>query len=299
MLVMRKEQMEVFRAAAQRAFENAMVAHLVEFSPFLFQAVGEESFRVTVTQGMAQAAAYGFDQRGPVRLYLELMLLFGHRFDTDPQYPWAAAILTDRKSGTQIQRTERLYDQALAYRRAVAGPDGVLARRALTRLRAWAADPQALPTEALIPALLADIAVIYPEKAAFVGEEALTVLLHKASEGARNQRFRTPRAIALVAALMLACGHGCGADPVYPWINRALRDEQFTDPEARARRLEEQSLAWLDHVLASLPQETPVLATRAVPPPLSEDATMTHGKDPTPPSALLNASAPCDSHVQT
>ncbi len=257
MLVIRREQMDVFRAAVRRAFEDAMVTHLADFSPLLFQAVGEAQVRTAVQQGMTQAVAYGFDQRGPVRLYLELMLLFGSRFDTDPQYPWATAALTDREAGSQMQRAEYLYEQAQAYRQAVAGPAGAYERRALKALRAWTASLPPLPPGDLGAALLGEIAAIYPEKADYVGTEALATLLRKAHDGARNQRFRTPRALTLVATLMVALGHGCGADPLYPWIGRTLRDSGLTDPEAKAKRLEELALAWLDHVLAELPPGAP------------------------------------------
>ena len=96
MLVIRPEQMEVFKEAALRSFESEMVAHLAEFSPPLFKAIGEEQMRKAIQFGIDRAGSYGFDFRGPVRLYLELMLLFGSHFDTDPQYPWAAAILTNQ-----------------------------------------------------------------------------------------------------------------------------------------------------------------------------------------------------------
>ena len=49
---------------------------------------------------------------------------------------------------------------------------------------------------------------------------------------------------------MLAFGHGCGADPLYPWIAGTLKDEAITDPETKAKRLERKALTWLEHVLA-------------------------------------------------
>ena len=98
-----------------------MVAHLAEFSPPLFKAVGEEQMRKAIRFGIGRADSYGFTFRGPVRLYLELMLLFGSHFDTDPQYPWAAAILTDQDSDPQMQCAERLYEVTMDYREEVAG----------------------------------------------------------------------------------------------------------------------------------------------------------------------------------
>ena len=50
---------------------------------------------------------------------------------------------------------------------------------------------------------------------------------------------------------MFAMGHGCGSDPLYPWIAQTLRDETLKDPDAKAIRLEKKALTWLEHVLAN------------------------------------------------
>jgi hypothetical protein len=250
MPIIRREQMDVLRAAALRGFQDEMVLHLADFSPPLFKAAGEEQIRKTIQLGMELAAGYGFDLRGPVRLYLDLMLLFGSRFDTDPQYPWAASILADRDSGTQMQRAERLWEGTMDYRKHVAGPADAYTLSALGRIRAFAGQPLGLPADDLIPAMLREIALIYPEKAAYVGSEGLGALIRRGRNGARAQGFATVRGEVLVIVLMLAFGHGCGADPLYPWIARTLRDAALTDPEAKAKRLEKKALTWLDQVLA-------------------------------------------------
>ena len=57
--------------------------------------IRKEQMRKAIHFGTGQTFSHGFNFRGPVRLYLELMVLFGSHFDTDPQYPWAARILAD------------------------------------------------------------------------------------------------------------------------------------------------------------------------------------------------------------
>jgi hypothetical protein len=255
MLVIRSAQMAVFKKAALRSFENEMVAHLAEFSPPLFKAVGEEQMRQAIQFGRGRAESYGFTFRGPVRLYLDLMLLFGSHFDTDPQYPWAAEILTDRDSGPQMQRAERLHEKTMDYRQKVAGPEDAYTLKALRNIQALARQPLEFSPEGFVPGLLGEIKRIYPQKAAYVGDQGLETLIHKGIGGARKQRFTTGRGVALVVVLMLAFGHGCGADPLYPWIARTLRDERITDPEAKVKRLETKALTWLQHVLAYFDKE--------------------------------------------
>lgn len=254
MLVIRPDQFEVFRAAARESFVDAMVVHLAGFTPYLYKTLGADAVREAVRWGMDQAAGHGLRKRGPVRLYLELMVLFGGRFATDPQYPWVAAILADQDPATEMRRARRLYRQVLKYREAVVGPGDVWALRALRNIRAWAAGPIDFAPDRLVPVMLDVCSEIYPEKAAYVGREALAALIRKGADGARSQRFTSPRAMALVVVLMLAFGHGCGTDPFYPWIARTLRDERLTDPALRAVRLEQRALTWLERVLLNLEQ---------------------------------------------
>jgi hypothetical protein len=83
-LVINKSQMGALGQAARRRFEDRMVEHFGEFAPALARAAGEEHLRKAIHLGISRAGSYGLTHQGPVRLYLELMLLFGSDFDTDP-----------------------------------------------------------------------------------------------------------------------------------------------------------------------------------------------------------------------
>jgi hypothetical protein len=250
MLLIRKEQMEVFRSGALRLFEDEMIAHLAEFSPPLFKTVKEDQMRKVIRLGMNRADGYGFNLRGPVRLYLELMLLFGSFFDTDPQYPWAGEILTDRDTGPQMQRAEWLYERTRDYRQQVNGPKDAYTLSALRTIAVFARQPLQVSASDFVPLMLRETARVYPEKTAYVGDERLEMLIDEGTSTAKTHGFSTVRGAALTVVLMFAFGHGCFGDPLYPWIARTLNDERITDSEARARRLEKKALTWLDHVLA-------------------------------------------------
>lgn len=277
MLIIRREQMDILRAAAMDAFGEAMADHLGGFSPLLCNAVGPEQLRKAIRLGIERAGGYGFDCHGPVRLYLELMLLFGSYFDTDPQYPWAAEILADRDSGPQMQRAARLYEQALDYRRQVSGPEDAYTLNALKNIRAFASQPLSFAPDELVSVMLGEIALIYPEKAAYVGHEGLSALIRKAGQGARNMRFKSPSEMALVVLVMLVFGQGCGADPLYPWIAQTLRDETTNDPAVKAKRLETKTMAWLEQMMGYIGR----------------------GATITPPDAGAGANQRCDSTTQT
>ncbi len=246
-MIIRDEQMAAFNKAALLAFEDTMVTHLAQFSPPLFKAVKEEQLRVAIRFGIERAGEYGITFQGPVRLYLELMLLFGSHFDTDPQYPWTAEILTDETP--QMLRAQCLYKKTLDYRKVVGGPRDEYTLAALGRISALARQPPPVPPPDLAPAMLGEMKRVYPQKSMYVGDDGLQQLIKSGMTTAQKYGFTTPRALVLPAVLMFAFGHGCCDDPLYPWIARTLGDELITDPEGRAQRLEAKAAIWLDRVL--------------------------------------------------
>lgn len=246
----RTQQMESLSKAVLRSFENEMAVHLAEFSPPLFKAVKEDQLREAIRFGITRAGEYGITFRGPIRLYLELMLLFGSHFDTDPQYPWATEILKDQDSAPQMQRAERIYEKTRDYREKVAGPQDAYTLKALRSISVLARQPLPVPSANFVSAMLAEMANSYPQKTAYVGEDGLKVLIDRGRTAARSYGFSTLRAVGLPVVLMFAFGHGCFNDPLYPWIAKTIEDQSIPDPDARAKRLEKKALTWLDHVLA-------------------------------------------------
>jgi hypothetical protein len=252
MLVIRREQLELLDQVIRTAFENEMVAHSKEFSPRLCEVIGEEQLRVALRTAIDRANGYGFTNRGPVRLFIELMFLFGSGFDTDPQYPWAASIL--QASGDQMQRAERLFENTIEYQESVSGPEAINTHRALNDLLLLA-QQQHLPFSSnnLDDGLLREMNRVFPQKTSYVGEEALRALMRSGRGEALRHRFSSVRGEALLVVLMFAFGHGCIDDPLYPWIGRTLLDPRITNPAARAERLEKKARTWLTQVLAQHP----------------------------------------------
>ena len=251
MLNIRKQQMKTFSQAAIDAFENEMVAHCRSFSPRLSEVIGEEQLRVAVRQAIGRARVHGLINRGPVRLFIEMTLLFGSAFDTDPQYPWAAEILRDPKPGFQMYRAKRLHEKTLDYLKQVAGPEDQFTCWALERTSSLARGPMEFSSQDLVTDLLHRAVSIYPEKADYVGNEALESLFREGIDKAKSCGMVIARSQALFCILMLSFGHGCDDDPLYPWIARTLTDERIVDSEARAKRLEKKALHWLDSVISS------------------------------------------------
>lgn len=238
MFLVRASQVSAFERAIRADFEEEVAVHCRELSPDHCRALGEVRLRRAIHRAVDAAAARGLTERGPVRLYVELALLFGCGFDSDPQYPWAAEQLARDELLDQLLRAEALYESASAYLRQVGEPDSASARAARLRLAsllgeapavsAAGLDPAAPDAEpALLRALTAEarrsMEQAYPEKCAYTGSAPLDRLAASAiSKAWTHHGFRTPRPLVLMALLRFAFGHQCEEDPFHPWIGETL-----------------------------------------------------------------------------
>ncbi|CDH28498.1 hypothetical protein XBJ2_1860001 [Xenorhabdus bovienii str. Jollieti] len=55
--------------------------------------MGKEGLSTALTNAVEKAKNDGFDQRGPVQFYIDMYILFGTEFQTDPQYAWVKELL--------------------------------------------------------------------------------------------------------------------------------------------------------------------------------------------------------------
>lgn len=260
MIIINEKQMAGFKAAALTNFESEMVTHCSEFSPRLYTVLGEAQVRSVVHQALERAALYGFTHKGPVRLFIDMTLLFGSDFDTDPQYPWAQMVLIETGSIPQMKRAEHLHKKAADYIEKVNGADDIYTFQALERIAAMTRNTAEFSSDAFVPQMREQVAQLYPEKAAYLGDTALERLCHNGMERAKDYGMTTGHSFAVMSTLMLAFGHGCADDPLYPWIMRTLNDKRIADPMSRAKRLEKKATTWLMRVIAWYKEDAPSLA---------------------------------------
>jgi len=190
----------------------------------------------------------GYSCCGPLRLFVELSLLFGSSFTEDPQYPWVREALHPSPM-LEMTWATRLHERASDVLDAIHGPDNVYTNHALVRLEAFAAAPPALSADTLVDGALAALARIHPQKFAYIGEVAAQQVVDLAQREAQRQGVDTPHATLLFAVLMFSFGSGCTRDPLYPWIERTLANPIVDDARMRVARVQQKALTWLRHVL--------------------------------------------------
>jgi hypothetical protein len=248
-MIIRKEQMQALEEARLPEFEDYMVVHLKDFSLLHSESLGEAGIRALLRVGMERAKKHGFTHRGPVKFYIETMILLGVDFDTDPQYPGPGEILRDPLMPDQTQRADRVHTWLMDLLDAAGGPNRQYARQAL--YRAKEIPFQAIPVSSsnFEDEVIRYMKENHPEKAAYLGETALRGLIPRAIEETKKYSVSTDAGVCLFIGLMFAVGHGFAGDPKYPWIGNTLTNPAIIDPDKRVERLYSKTMTYLDHVL--------------------------------------------------
>jgi hypothetical protein len=243
MWTIRQEQTEAFRQHHLQKFEDEMVEHLKKFSPHQCKMAGEPAVRQGIRLGIENAGKYGFTNRGPARFYLELAFMFGSYFDTDPQYPWARAVLTSAEKLDQAGRADRLYYQLSHYLEEVAGLDQKLrvdAHQRASQLRLKDIVRGQARDESV--GLLV-LSAVYPQKCDYLGAASLLRLIARSLEIADRVSLNNEEGRVLIALTAFFCGHQFLADPLFPWISASLREAG--SPQVRQDRLFKKMVSFL------------------------------------------------------
>jgi hypothetical protein len=242
-LQIRQGQQQAFEQAARKKFEDEMVVHLRQLAPQHCNAVGEAGLRQLVRTGMERAAKNGLTNRGPVRFYLDLMIMLGSDFDTDPQYPWTAALLKDSTTPDQMVRAERLHEKVMDYSAKVFGQDYVQEKAAVRRAGAVQYEELPLSGAGSVRGIATYLERIFPEKVRYLGASPISGLASRARVLSEQHRLVPERGPVVLAGLMFAFGHGVTTDPQFPWVASTLVKD-IQDPAARTERLFRRALTY-------------------------------------------------------
>ena len=253
MLVIREEQVSSLQQAGLNNFENDLIEYFsIEFAPKHCEVIGNERVRKVIRRGIKKAQNYGFSSRGPIRFYLELMFMFGGRFDTDPQYDWVTKILVDSETNDEMKRIKRLYTDVLAYLDKVPGSNRENAIAAFQKIHAMDFDnavDENREMEAQVKELLKRI---YPQKYEFIGKEKIVRVIERGKYTADRFQIVSKPGRMLFIALGFAIGHGFADDLLFPWINSTLTDKNFKEPDERIERLKKKVKIFVSKVLKNL-----------------------------------------------
>jgi hypothetical protein len=253
MLKITREQLQAFERLSRQRFVEETIDHLYQFTPVHARSLRSERLRSIIELGIHRALKHGFTQCGPVRLFIEVMFTLGSDFDSDPQYPWVATLIGQEQAGElQLDRAHEFYLATNSYLDVAVGPEGKHLLEALRRAQSEGLDPAFDSFEELDGQIMKRLQEIGPEKSSYIDERGLRELIRYGRSMARIHGALTIADEVLIVLLMFGLGHGCLADPQFPWIAAILSRHESSYDLDKFSRLREVAMHYLGRTIRNL-----------------------------------------------
>ncbi len=234
MLKIRNAQIAAFERADAPHFEPRTIQHLKEAFPKHCGFLGEDGLRTVIRYGIKQASAYGLTNQSGVGLFIDLMLLLGRGFDTDPQLRWAAEVLNDETRADQKEKAEHLFEKATAYLDQVSGPNNEFIDEAQRGILHASIEPPS--HDARFEDEVADrLRHIWPQKYAYLGEAEARRFIEQGIGAAKRHGITDQSGFLVYIGLMYMLGSSFDTDPLFAWASEILNDDEEEQTEKIGR----------------------------------------------------------------
>jgi hypothetical protein len=238
MLSIRREQVSAFERIDPPAFEDEMLEHIREHFPTHWNVLKQDARLRVIRLGHEAAQEYHFATRHEVCLFIDLRMMLGSGFDTDPQLPWAAQMLHDPGISDPTSRIDRLYESAMVYLDHVVGEKEVFPVEPLRSMFGYPADElgQRLSAD-FEQGMMQEFRRIWTAKSEEAGPESLGRLVSQGINSAQKYGFNSRRDVGFYLLLAFLLGHRVDDDPLHPWSSSVLTDPSLKDGSDRFDRL--------------------------------------------------------------
>jgi len=193
--------------------------------------MGKEHVTRFAQKIIGQNQDVGLSRQDDFVVYLDLVAEIGTGYRHDPQFRRIAEAV--QAADTPASALQALSAGVDEFHAKVRGNGGEWYHAALQRVLGTSYDAWYRPNFATEAAAL--LTGLYPERAAYAGEQVVIDLVKMASREAEKWALSPRPGICLLAGLMFFLGIDCVTDHRYPWIAQKLRED--VSPALKTREL--------------------------------------------------------------
>ena len=244
MLTIRNSQIKAFEQSSFKRFEDLMVAHVQQYFPHHYFVIQDANIRATIQYGYSRAQLYGLKTIRNVCLYINNMLLLGSNFDSDPQYPLANKILTD-KSKDDNDRIDALSTAVLNLLESISGPSSMYIYRSVLFITKNADSLYDEFCKSNTDNAFRHFEQLFKTKYEVIGKENLQCLVQYGRRQAQSYNIMSEPKILIYIIFMFMLGSGFDRDPQFPWTAEILKSKSITSEGEKIAELYNATIARL------------------------------------------------------
>ncbi|WP_133598328.1 hypothetical protein [Raoultella sp. BIGb0149] len=118
---MSTEQLALLDFYSENAFVNELSEHCKKIFPKISNELGSKKLKESLTKSINKAKASNITQRGSLQLYIDMSIVLGSGFDTDPTYSSLSSMSVQCTSSTELERSMRIHSEFNTYLTGVIG----------------------------------------------------------------------------------------------------------------------------------------------------------------------------------
>ena len=219
-ITLTEQQFNQLKPYAYENYINELVTHCDQHYPYFKAMLGEEKLTQIIYQGVEKAKLTGFTQRGAVQLYIDLLIILGWSFETDPQYYWLQETLQTVGYQPQINTATTLYQQVNTYLDTVSGKNGEYLFVANEKIAQLSLETINVRQNHFMQDMLDLLQVCHVQKYQLTDQDQLVLLIQNGIKKSKiDYQLQQPESIALMVVLMFLIGHKFDHDPFYQGCN--------------------------------------------------------------------------------
>lgn len=231
MLVIRDDQMRAFETVQPETFKPRMVQHLANHFPEKSDMLGKEGLLELIDDGLMAAKDYGLETMYEVCCYIDIALMLGRGFNTDPLLE--GIIRLSKCDAANATATIRNLLQAThAFEQKIRKPGErfpLKTYQLLTDAPYEDIDSQLWPPPK--GELWKFFGQIWPEKHRLVNSTRFEAFFRKAHQKAIGYGLPEKEGAGYYCLLMFLFGHDLDSDRQYFWLISILQNEAYVDKD--------------------------------------------------------------------
>ena len=234
MFLIKKEQIRAFNKVRMPAFEEKMIDHLSGHFRRQASIAGISGLSKLVRRGYEASKNYGFATSYECCLYIDLMIMLGHGFDTDPQLSRVNEILVTKDVADPTERINLTYKRTLGFMETTIGKKEVFPKAQFEKTINFPFDELGERLNGgFQKGILTFFETFWPEKFREVNKK-LPGLIYSGLQEANELGFTTRVNVGYYLTLVFLLGHRFATDPQYPWLMKVLHDPELKEESYKA-----------------------------------------------------------------
>ncbi|WP_323852449.1 hypothetical protein [Xenorhabdus szentirmaii] len=240
-----EDQWNKLKKHAFNAYIDELVLHCNESYPYLEIKLGKEGLIKSLEDAVEKAKNDGFDQRGAVQLYIDMLILFGEEFQTDPQYSWIKETLDNHAHLGQLEKTTLLYHEVTRYLNEVHGEQDENLKASILKfqnINIGHLNVQWNTYKSNVDVLLNSL---FPKKYQHIKQDNIKKVIQFGIEKSSQYGIGDANHAAFLTLIMFLLGHKFDQDIFLPHLNTRLFRQYYTDIDSLIIEMEKQAKDYL------------------------------------------------------